>query len=247
MSEESSKQEAVLVSVIIPTLDEEACLRDCLQSLSACTPPFEVIVCDGGSSDRTLEIAFASSNVKVIKCPLKNRARQMNLGAESATGKLLWFVHADSMVRKESLDLIRSALDGNPKGLGAFRFALNAGDTFFRVIEAGVRLRCLLLKLPYGDQGYFLSKETFRELGGFPEVSMLEDLIFVRRAKKKVGLLILDAPLLTSARKWNQRGMLRVTLTHFAITLFYFLGASPQVIARFLRRRERRKLAPKLD
>ncbi len=223
-----------LVSVIIPTWQEEATLETCLRSLLECEGPIEILVADAGSTDRTLEVAtkLEPRGVRVVHCGSRGRATQMNEAADEARGSILWFVHADSRVHRESATRIRTALEEDGTALGAFRFAVDSRRFRFRVLERAVALRTRRLRCPYGDQGLFVRRALFERIGGYADQPLLEDLHLVRRLRREGSLYVVDLPLETSARRWEERGFLRTTWQHLRILTLDRLGVPPERLRR---------------
>jgi rSAM/selenodomain-associated transferase 2 len=224
-----------LISIIIPTLDEEENIAACLAS-GRTSPNTEMIVVDGGSRDRTGEIA-RSCGAKVIQS-VPGRARQMNAGAESATGDLLLFLHADTRLPRGFAHFVRRILSLPGALAGAFEFRLDAASPGLRLVERVTNWRSRCLQLPYGDQAIFIRSSLFREVGGFPDLPIMEDFAFIRRLKKKKRGRIHTAslPAITSARRWRVLGIWNTTLINQLIILAYYLGLSPARIHRLARR-----------
>jgi uncharacterized protein len=219
------------ISIIIPVLNEAQTLTSVLASTAANTP-VEVIVVDGGSVDDTMEIA-TSFGAKVITSP-KGRAQQMNAGAAIATGDILLFLHADTQLPPGYDPMVRAALNSPAESAaiaGAFTLKIDASLWTLRLVEWGVKWRSRLLQFPYGDQAIFLKAETFAQIGGFPELPIMEDFELIRQLRYLGSISILPAPVITSARRWLQKGMLQTTLMNQAIVISYLLGISPQRLA----------------
>lgn len=210
------------ISVVIPTLNEErnieSTIRQALRGFNT-----EAIVVDGGSSDRTREMASAEGAMVISNPP--GRACQMNAGARQATGDILLFLHADSIL-PTTWDLhVRRMMKRSGVSLGFFRFAI-AGDFAGRKwVELGTNIRALLFKHPYGDQGMFLRKKDFEDLGAFPEIPILEDAMLLKKAKRKGKICCTDAVLFTSGRRWKNLGFIRTTLVNQAVLLGAWFGA----------------------
>jgi rSAM/selenodomain-associated transferase 2 len=211
-------------SIIIPTLNEEMTLEFTLNSIPT-SPALEIIVVDGNSRDRTREIAYTRTSQVYISPP--GRARQMNLGAQKAQGKILLFLHADSMIPAGGLEAISKALEDPHVIGGAFRLRIHAAGWGYRLIAWGANLRTRLLGLPYGDQGIFIKRKIFQEMGGFQDIPLMEDVDLIRRMKKMGSLCILPQPMLTSARRWEKEGLLYTTLRNWSLASLYLLGVSP--------------------
>jgi rSAM/selenodomain-associated transferase 2 len=208
------------ISVIIPTLNEEACLAATLESL-AHDRPSEVIVVDGGSTDATVDMARPFA--RLIESP-RGRATQQNAGAAAAAGDLLLFLHADCRLAPGWQAAARRAARRPGFVAGAFRMRIGSGDWVYRAIERGGDLRVRWLGLPYGDQGIFLWRRTFERLGGFPVVRLMEDLLFMRRVRQ-FGRVVLAPHLIhISPRRWQQAGVVRQTVRNWTLTALALLG-----------------------
>jgi rSAM/selenodomain-associated transferase 2 len=220
----------VKVSIIIPALNEAAVISRAIQRANE-AKPHEVIVVDGGSSDRTREVA-AREECRVFPSP-KGRARQQNLGARKARGDVLLFLHADNWLVPAGLQQIDRVLN-NPRILGGvFQHHIEASGLMYRIIERGNTMRARTLRIAYGDQGIFIRRETFWRIGGFPEVQLMEDLLLIRKLRRISPLAILPGPLYVSARRWEQHGPVRQTLRNWAITFAESIGIPPNDLARY--------------
>jgi uncharacterized protein len=236
------------VSIVIPALNEAATIATVLANLSALTN-VEVILVDGGSIDHTVKIAQALG-VRVLSAP-KGRAHQMNVGAKAATGEILLFLHADTVLPSGFETMVRSTLqpflgDGGTGGLGtskivpiagAFTLKIDGSTPSLRWIERLVAWRSKWQQMPYGDQAIFLTAETFRSVGGFVEMPIMEDFDLIKRLQRRGRIEILSAPVITSARRWIQRGVWQTTLINQAIVIGYSIGISPTRLATWYRRR----------
>ena len=217
------------ISIIIPTLNEEENLPALLEQLKHGSP-HEIIIADGGSQDRTVEIA-AAAGARIVYAA-KGRASQMNLAAATATGEFLLFLHADTLPPENDPAIIRSILHTPGTSAGAFRFALKGELRTARLIEHMVNLRCHLFQTPYGDQGLFLRRRIFRHAGPFPKWPVLEDLHLVRMLKK-IGRIHTSAEAArTSPRRWQKGGTLRTFLRHQLMLAAYHLGVPAKHIAK---------------
>ncbi|MCA1960329.1 MAG: TIGR04283 family arsenosugar biosynthesis glycosyltransferase [Desulfomonile sp.] len=221
------------ISVIVPAFNEAHGIAAALERV-ACHENVELIVVDGGSSDATPEIA-ASFNASVVHSP-KGRAIQMNAGANHATGSVLLFLHADTLLPDGWPALVHAALDVPCTAGGAFELRLDGSFRGARLIERLTNFRSSRLQLPYGDQALFVRTEVFRKLGGFPDLAIMEDFAFVRRLREFGTVRIVPRPALTSARRWMTKGVWRTTLTHQLIITAYYVGVPPRAIARLFGR-----------
>ncbi|MEM6752710.1 MAG: TIGR04283 family arsenosugar biosynthesis glycosyltransferase [Cyanobacteria bacterium P01_C01_bin.38] len=220
------------ITIIIPTLNESKNIQATLASTQASTN-VEVIVVDGGSEDNTVDIV-ESLGVKVI-AGYKNRARQMNAGARNATGDILLFLHADTVLPTDFDAMIRSALQQPSSVGGAFALRINAPDIGLRLVEWGVKLRSKLFKMPYGDQAIFITREKFNYIGGFPELAIMEDFELIRNLKSIGKIAFIPVPVITSPRRWLKKGILQTTLINQIVIIAYFIGISPERIRSWYR------------
>ena len=226
------KEQFPPLSIIIPTLNEEENIAACLAATRN-APNVERIVVDGGSRDRTREIA-RSFGAKVMSGPT-GRARQMNSGADSAAGDLLLFLHADTRVPEGYADTVRRVLTLPGIVAGAFEFHLDASSSGLRIIEQVANWRSRFLQLPYGDQAIFVHSSLFRELGGYRDLPIMEDFEFIQRLKRTGRIFTAPYPAITSARRWEELGTWKATLMNYAIVIAYYLGVSPARIYRYAR------------
>jgi uncharacterized protein len=220
------------ISAIVPVLNEAATLETTLQSLQNAVN-VETIVVDGGSSDRTREIAGNLAGIVVSSEP--GRARQMNAGAEVATGEILLFLHGDTQLPVGFEAMVRQCLRTPKTAAGAFELKIDGEGSQLRAIETFVRWRSQLLQLPYGDQAIFLRTQQFRQLGGFPQIPIMEDFELVRQLQRRGQIRIVPAAVLTSGRRWQKLGVWKTTIVNQCIILGYFLGVPPSQLARWYR------------
>ncbi|MBD2020925.1 TIGR04283 family arsenosugar biosynthesis glycosyltransferase [Leptolyngbya sp. FACHB-36] len=220
------------ISVIIPTLNEVKILAKTLRSVQH-SSNVEIVVADGGSHDETIAIAQAQG-VRVVRAS-PGRAIQMNAGARVASGEILLFLHSDTHLPKGFDRRIRQTLNHPSVIVGAFELAISGTVAGLRLVEWGVNVRSRRLQLPYGDQGIFLRAETFRKLGGFPELPIMEDFELVCRLRRLGRVAIVPAAVLTSGRRWQKLGVLKTTLINQLAIAAYLLGVSPDRIARWYR------------
>lgn len=223
------------VTVIIPALNEREKIARAVTSAWA-LQPHEVLVVDGGSRDETCALA-AAAGARVLSA-LPGRALQQNVGAREATGDVLLFLHADTWLDATGVEQIRAAL-ADPTVLGGcFRQAIAAPGVIYRLLEQGNALRVRWRGIPYGDQGIFLRRETFEQLGGFPETQLLEDLLLMRRLRQRAWPVLLPGPLGVSPRRWQKHGPVRQTCRNWLILLAARLGVAPDRLAQFYRRHD---------
>ena len=210
-----------MISVIVPTLDEERALPATLQRLFAQRGEFEVIVVDGGSRDRTRALAGRFPRVRLLQ-GTAGRAVQMNLGAAHAGGDWLLFLHADTLLPADALEAIRSL----PEEIeaGGFRHRFSGSHRGLRLISRLHNFRCRCTRVFYGDQAMFVRRSLFERLGGFPEEPVLEDLLFGERLAAATRPVILPGAVVTDSRKFEQQGIWRSLWRVVLIQLSHELG-----------------------
>ncbi|MBI4551448.1 MAG: TIGR04283 family arsenosugar biosynthesis glycosyltransferase [Candidatus Latescibacteria bacterium] len=220
------------ISVIIPTLNEEQTIATCLRQFQDGTP-HEVIVVDGASTDRTVEAARHHSFVRVIQSPHYGRAVQMNLGAAEATGELLVFLHADTFLPARWQDAMLASIQQDGAVGGRFRLRLAEPGLAYRCIAWGTNFRSRVLGITYGDQVIYARREAFQRVGGFPLIPLFEDSEFCRRLRREGRFAWIDQPVITSARRWKVRGVMRTVLLMWLLRTLYTLSVPPDTLARY--------------
>ena len=222
------RESAVSVSVIIPTLNEEHSIATAIHH-TRLLGPCEVIVVDGGSDDATLNRAVNADQCLTTRT---GRTYQLNAGAAAASHDILLFLHADCRLDVGALEAIALCLDCQDVTGGCFRQRIDSEGIRYRMIERGNALRVRWLKWAYGDQGIFVRRSVFEDLGGFPELAFMEDLFFMKRLKR-IGRFELLAPKIhVSARRWEQRGILRQTVRNWTLITLAHCGVSPNRLAK---------------
>ena len=220
------------ISVIVPTLNERACLAATLAAV-ALSANDELIVVDAGSSDATPDIARRCTS-KVYQGP-RGRARQMNHGAQRAAGDILLFLHADTLLPPGALDAVRRALQQPGTGGGAFRLSIAPATPALRLVAWGTNLRSRFGGLPYGDQALFVWRQVFEELGGYDDVPFMEDIRLVQALRRYGRLAIVPQAVVTSGRRWQRDGVLVTTARNVALMTLYFCGVPPAALKRWYR------------
>lgn len=216
-----------MISIIIPTLNEASLIRGCINLLHAEACDAEIIVADGGSIDDTREMASDIHGVRVV-ASRRGRGIQMNRGASEATGDILLFLHADTVLEPGWSHNILSALDKTAIVGGAFTFSVRSLSWKYRLVETWVRMRSALCKLPYGDQGIFIRKEVFEHINGYREIPLMEDVDLIGRMRNVGRIAIVEKKAFTSERRWAKKGLLRTAAMNQVTMLLYRLGVSPE-------------------
>ena len=226
---ELPKQPAL--SIIIPVLDEASNIDAALQALAPLrTRGAEIIVADGGSADETAALAAPLADCVVTSA--RGRATQMNAGAAAAHGDVLLFLHVDTRLPADADRLIIQDLAQSHRAWGRFDVRIEGHHPLFPIIAASMNTRSRLTGIATGDQAMFMTREAFNAAGGFPEIALMEDIEFARRLKRVSPPLCLHARVMTSGRRWEQRGVPRTVFLMWRLRLAYFFGAKPDVLAR---------------
>lgn len=217
------------VSIIIPTLNEEGCLGETLRRLRR-HKPYEIIVVDGGSRDATCRLA---QDADLLLHSPPGRALQMNLGAGQARGDVLLFLHADCSLEARAMEMAERALRPRGVSAGCFTMRVEASGLLYRSIDACATARVRFTGLVYGDQGLFLYRRRFEQLGGFPSIRLMEDLFFSRRLRREGRIVVVPRRIFVSPRRWQRAGLVRQTLRNWTLTALAACGVSPDRLAKY--------------
>ena len=224
------------IAVLIPAINEQAHIGSAVQS-AVLGGASEVIVADGGSVDQTEEIA-AASGARVLRST-PGRGVQMNFAARQSMADVLLFLHADNRLPNDFVGQIQNAITNPQTQAGVFRQQIEGSSPFLRVLAWGNEKRVRWRNLAYGDQGIWVRRAIYEELGGFPEVPLMEDYIFSERLRKKFRFAILPGPLAVSSRRWQQRGIVGQTLLNWRIIAAYKRGHSLDELSSLYRRHDK--------
>jgi rSAM/selenodomain-associated transferase 2 len=218
-------------SIIMPVINEEAVLEYQLSNLVRQFSQLdcELLIVDGGSTDRTIEIARRFGRVITS---LKGRAMQMNTGAAVATGEVFLFLHADTLLPDDAFCAIEHALKTRQIVGGAFRICFNCDQWSYRLVAFTTNLRSQIRKIFTGDQAYFVRSINFNAIGGFPDQPLMEDLEIIKQLRKIGKVVLLPQYVTTSARRHEKNGLIRSVLFMWYLRTLYKLGASPARLQR---------------
>lgn len=220
------------LSVIVPVLNEASGIVACLETLQPLRRRgHEVIVVDGGSRDGTAEISKLFADRVCVTS--RGRSRQMNVGARRANHEVLLFLHGDTLLPDQADGLITEAITKTGKVWGRFDVRLSGEHILLRLIEVLMNLRSRLSGIATGDQAIFVKREVFEAIGGYPEIDLMEDIALSKRLKEYSRPICLFQKVITSSRRWEEKGCLRTILLMWYLRLAYFLGADPNRLARF--------------
>ena len=218
------------VSIIIPVLNEAPLIRPFLSNLREQTAGAEIIVVDGASTDGTDQLAHGLCD-KIIRSGERNRAKQMNVGADAARGDIFWFLHADTKVPLESLNEIGRIMR-NPKVCGGFfRIRFPAAPAVYRLSDGFAHYAGLLFRMRCGDHGIFCRRSAFVAAGGFPNVPLMEDVEFFRRLRRCGRVVYSNKRIGASPRRYETVGPTRLTFAYGSIATLYLFGVSLSTLA----------------
>ncbi len=216
-------------SIIIPALNEASTIQSCLLGLQSIRNRAEIILVDGGSTDNTLELAESLVDITIISA--KGRAIQMNTGAEIATGDILVFLHADTFLPYDALELLNQAINSENKHWGRFDIQLRGTQYLLKVIATLMNWRSRITGIATGDQVIFVNKTLFDSIGGYPDIALMEDICICTTLKKISPPICLGAKVSSSGRRWEKNGVFKTILLMWCLRLQYFLGARPETLS----------------
>lgn len=218
------------LSILIPALNEKTNLATLLPLLQpARRAGHQIVVCDGGSTDRTLETAAPYADVTLSAA--RGRALQMNAAARHATGEVLMFLHADTRPPPDFANAVCDAIRVTGQHWGRFDVHLESGRTMLKVVEGMMNLRSRWTGIATGDQALFVTRELFQRAGGFPEIALMEDIALSKVLKRYGRPICLRSQVVTSSRRWEERGVWRTILSMWRLRLAYWSGADPAKLA----------------
>ena len=216
------------ISFVIPVLNEGERIGSLLATLAERFPLAQRLVVDGGSADDTVTHVLAGGSQLLIG--EQGRARQMNLGGRAATGRHLFFLHADTQP-PEQLQEIETVLAADPEwGFAPVR--LSGNGRLLRLVEWSMNLRSRVTRVATGDQMLFVRADVFESLSGYSDIPLMEDVEICKRLRRRSPPAILPGAVITSSRRWESRGVITTVLQMWALRLAYVCGVSPQTLWR---------------
>jgi len=219
------------ISLVVPCLNEGAIVAAALGALQPLRHAgHELILVDGGSVDGTPEQAQGLVDLMLASEP--GRARQMNAGARVARGRVLWFLHLDCAPFPGAAECLLGELSRRSCGWGRFDIRLDGGRRTLRLVERLMNLRSRMSGIATGDQGIFVSRALFEAVGGVPDLPLMEDIELSRRLKRHCPPICIRRPIVASSRRWEREGVWRTIFLMWRLRLGYFLGVSPERLAR---------------
>ncbi|MFC1561753.1 TIGR04283 family arsenosugar biosynthesis glycosyltransferase [candidate division KSB1 bacterium] len=220
------------ISIIIPALNESGTITGLLDFIDKHYSDSETIIADGGSTDGTVEIA--GTRAKLVAAP-RGRAVQMNAGAGSASGRIFWFLHADCIPPRNAEQLIKNACSDDRVVGGGFRWALSGSKWYYPAITGMAHLKNKIRKNLYGDMGIFVKAPVFRDMNGYKEIPLMEEVEFNNRLRKKGKIVILNEQVVSSDRRLLENGPMRSLIRNNLIKIAYSLGCPPGYLVKFYR------------
>jgi len=227
----------LLISIVIPALNEAPNLEGLLPDLAGRFPEAEIVLVDGGSTDATAAVALRFPQIRLLASP-RGRARQMNAGARAARGDVLLFLHADTLLPEGALAAVEAAASDPGVVAGRFDVRFDNPRPVFRMIAWFMNQRSRWSGISTGDQAIFVCLEPFRALAGYPDMPLMEDVELCRRLKRRGQMAPLRLSVTTSARKWEREGAVRTILLMWALRLLYLAGVPPARLHRWYYRRQ---------
>ena len=219
-----------MISIVVPVLDEA---REVARSLGRLqrlrVAGHQVVVVDGGSTDGTPRIAAPLTD-RLIQAP-RGRARQMNAGAAAAKGSVLLFLHADTTLPERADRLVLDGMGSTGRRWGRFDVRLSGRHPLLRLGGRWISARSRLTGVATGDQAIFIRRDLFERLGGYPDIPLMEDVALTKALRRHGRPLCIREPVITSSRRWEERGILRTMVLMNRLRLAYFLGADPSRLA----------------
>lgn len=217
-----------LYSIIIPTLNEEKQIAACLQNIKNCLPNCEIIVVDGGSADRTVNLAEMEGVIVLSSEP--SRGGQCRVGAEAAKGEILIFLHVDSILEAGTLGLLNKEFLDSQHAVATFSVLFNGAQRRYRFFEWCARFETMFTT--YGDQGIIVTKKFYTQQVSIPDQKLFEDVEFFRKARKQTKIIKLNIPIVTSVRRFEKKGFWRANIGNSFLFFAYTIGVKETTLHR---------------
>lgn len=221
-------------SIIIPVFHESHLINTRIEHIYNYQPNkgLEVIIVDGNPQGDTIN-TIQHKNVITLTSDM-GRAKQMNIGASIAHGRILVFLHVDSLLSPKALNRIKKVLQEKVYVGGAFDLHIQSDKLIFKIIAKVASIRSRLTRIPYGDQAIFIRRDYFFKIGGYSNIPLMEDVELMQRIKKRGDrICILSDRVFTSPRRWEKEGIIYTTLRNWLLICLYFLGVSPEKLKKF--------------
>ena len=223
------------LSIVLPVFNEAEKINEVIAHLrQEVNEEVEIIVVDGDAAGGTINTVI---DKKVLKLKaLRGRASQMNVGASEATGDFILFLHADTLLPRNSLALIRAAMTKKGVVAGAFDLGFDTKRKIFAITELYVALRTRLTRVPFGDQAIFINRDYFEFVGGYRDIPLMEDVELMKRIRKRGdSIAIIPQKVMTSPRRYEREGVLYCTIRNLALQILYTWGVPPERLMKWYR------------
>lgn len=223
-------------SIIIPVFHESDIINSLIDDIRNTNRNFtiEIIVVDGGEYQDTIK-AITDQNVICITS-MKGRGIQMNAGARIAQGSVIVFLFADTKIPINLVSEIDKVIQTGLFQVGSFRLMIDSERLIYKILSRFINFRSKVTRIPYGDQCIFMKKEYFEKVGGYKNILLMEDVDLMRRIKRAGDqIYIIPTYVRTSARRWEQEGIIMCTIRNWMIRALYYLGIQPDKLAKFYR------------
>ncbi|MBI5181630.1 MAG: TIGR04283 family arsenosugar biosynthesis glycosyltransferase [Nitrospirae bacterium] len=225
-----------MITIIIPVLNEEKNISSALENIERLDGKKEIIVVDGGSIDNT--VGIVKKKGVVLLSSQKGRGCQMNKGAEIAKDETLLFLHADTKLPDNAILEIDKAMKASEIAGGRFNVRFDNNRFIFKLIAFLMNWRSRLTGISTGDQAIFIRKSIFKEIGGYSEIPLMEDIELSKKMKRKGKVACINDCVITSARKWKEEGIIKTILLMWFLRLLYFFRVSPETLSRIYYRKK---------
>ncbi len=227
-----------MISIITPILNESENVKLFLEHLNTLEGDFELILVDGGSTDNTIAMVnkyrgIFLRNLKLLKTS-KGRGKQMNEGAKIAEGDILLFLHIDCTIERDSISIIEKAIESKNIIGGGMIQAFSNPDFFLKFISKYGNFRVKINKIFFGDYGIFIRKDIFEKVGGYDDIIFLEDVELCKKMKKYGELIQIDRNIITSSRRFESQGKLKITIIFITALLINIVGFRPKFLIRYI-------------
>lgn len=226
---------APTVSIIVPVLHESGIIHRMVTHLRAASRNgrAEIIIVDGDPEGSTIRHIAPSDRITTLAGPC-GRGHQMNTGAAAATGAVLLFVHADTLLPPGGIQAAVDACGRPDIAGGAFSLGIDNQRRIYRLIESWANLRSRLVKTPYGDQAIFIKKRVFEDIGGYANIPLMEDIDLMERLKQGgYKITLIKQAICTSSRRWEKQGVAYGILRNNLLSGLFYAGVDPFVLKRF--------------
>ena len=223
-----------VISVVVPVYNEPPEILDNISQIASFNRIAEVLVADASTRLQTTEsleyLQKSNGKIRLIDCQSPGRAKQMNKGAELATGDILWFIHADTILPDRAPEFVSRSIVNHCEW-GRFHVRFSSSLRIMKLVAGLMNYRSWLTGICTGDQAIFVSRQLFFSVGKFPDISLMEDIALTKKLRKSSRPICIRIPVVTSARRWEKNGPIRTIMLMWKLRLLYWTGVSPDRLA----------------